>query len=150
MHEIRGRLQAFACIAGGEENPDISGVVKFYASKWGTLVSADIFGLPDGNGIHGFHIHEGDACAGEDFADTMGHYNPAQQAHPFHAGDLPSLFSCNGRGHMEVLTGRFRIGEVIGKTVVIHAEPDDFRTQPSGNSGKKLACGVIRACRIDR
>ena len=146
MHEVRGRLRAFACIAGGEEAPCISGVVKFYESKLGVLVSADIFCLPEGNGIHGFHIHEGEACTGEGFADTRNHYNPAQRAHPFHAGDLPPLFSCNGRAHMQVLIGRFQIREVIGRTVVIHEGPDDFHSQPGGNAGQKIACGVIRAC----
>lgn len=50
----------------------------------------------------------------------------------------------NGRAYMKMLTGRFRLAEVIGRAVILHGEPDDFRTQPSGNAGKKIACGVIQ------
>lgn len=140
------RLRAFACIAGGEEVPCLSGIVKFYETKCGVLVTADIFGLPGKNSVHGFHIHEGESCGGEDFSETKNHYNPTNQPHPYHAGDLPPLFSCSGRAHMAVLTGRFHVADVIGRTVVIHAQPDDMHTQPSGNSGMKIACGVIRCC----
>ncbi len=55
-----------------------------------------------------------------------------------HAGDLPPLLSNNGRAYCQVLTGRFRVSDVIGKTVVIHSGPDDFMTQPSGNAGEKI------------
>lgn len=148
MNELTQRLRAFACIAGGPEAPNLSGVVKFYESRCGVLVTADIFGLPGRDSVHGFHIHEGTDCCGEGFSDTGGHFNPAGREHPYHAGDLPPLFSCNGRACMKVLTGRFRIRDVLGRTVVIHAHPDDMHTQPSGNSGAKIACGVIRPCRI--
>lgn len=141
-----GCLRSFACIAGGESVPCLSGVVKFYETKCGVLVTADIFGLPQKDGVYGFHIHEGDSCQGEDFEQTKGHYNPTKKEHPYHAGDLPPLFSCNGRAHMTVLTGRFSIGEISGRTVVIHSNPDDFHTQPGGNSGEKIACGVIQPC----
>ena len=63
---------------------------------------------------------------------------------PYHAGDLPPLFSSHGQAYMAVLSGRFRIPEVLGRTIVIHSGPDDFTPQPAGNSGKKIACGVIR------
>jgi Cu-Zn family superoxide dismutase len=61
-----------------------------------------------------------------------------------HAGDLPPLLACNGEAYLAVLTGRFRVKDVMGKTVVIHSRPDDFRSQPSGDAGEKIACGVIR------
>ena len=92
----------------------------------------------------GFHIHEGMGCGGDDFAETMGHYNPKDCPHPYHAGDLPPLFADAGMAWMAVLTSRFTLEEVLGRTVVIHAMPDDFHTQPAGNSGRKIACGVIR------
>ena len=83
-------------------------------------------------------------CGGADFSDTGGHYNPDAQEHPRHAGDLPPLLSVGGRAFLAVETGRFTPCEVIGRTVVIHGSADDFHTQPSGNAGKKIACGVIR------
>lgn len=120
----------------------IRGTVSFCQTVDGTMVTADIRGLTDG--FYAFHIHEGGDCGGVDFGDTGGHYNPTEEPHPFHAGDLPPLLFTGGGAYLSVLTRRFRVPDVIGKTVVIHSGPDDFRTQPSGNAGVKLACGVIR------
>ena len=97
-------------------------------------------------GVFGFHIHEGNACTGNEndpFANAGGHYNPTNCPHPYHAGDLPPLFSNNGYAFMSVLINKFTVNEIIGRTVIIHSQPDDFTTQPSGNSGKKIACGEI-------
>ena len=78
------------------------------------------------------------------FADSMAHYNPQDCEHPYHAGDRPPLFGNNGYAYFVFLTGRFKVCEIIGKTVIIHLHPDDFHTQPSGDSGTKIACGEIR------
>lgn len=139
-----GRPKAIACVSGDAQTPCLYGTVKFYVVGSNVLVVADICGLPSSpTDIFAFHIHEGKDCDGEGFSKTGGHYNPSYQAHPVHAGDLPPLFSCNGRAFLAVLTGRFCLGEIIGKTVVIHNGPDDFTTQPAGNSGNKIACGMI-------
>lgn len=146
MYIPYGRLAGIAHIYGSDEAPDLSGTVKLYLADGGVLVVAEMSGLPStSSGVFAFHIHEGDACTGAGFADTRGHYNPTAQPHPLHAGDLPPLFSVGGRAFLAVLTGRFRFSEVIGRTVVIHSDPDDFTSQPAGNAGKKIACGVIRA-----
>jgi len=122
----------------------LTGTVKFYQQPGGVVVVAYISGLPrNGSGIYGFHIHEGAACSGTDFAASGGHYNPGGVPHPRHAGDLPPLLSCGGRAYMAVLTDRFSVRDVLGRTVVIHSREDDFRTQPSGDPGEKIACGVI-------
>lgn len=105
-------------------------------------MTADIRGLADG--FYGFHIHGGGDCGGVDFSNTGMHYNPSGELHPFHPGDLPPLMFTGGGAYLSVLTRRFRVSDVIGKTVVIHSKPDDFRTQPAGNAGQKIACGVIR------
>ena len=121
------------------------GTVKFYPQSNGTLVVADISGLPESEtGFFAFHIHEGGDCGGKGFSNTGNHYNPENVPHPRHAGDLPPLLSNRGRASMAVVTGRFRVQDVIGRTVVIHSHPDDFHTQPSGGAGEKIACGVIR------
>ena len=139
-----GRPGALAHVAGGSKAPNLFGSVKFYEMGDNVLVVADVFGLPETKtGIFGFHIHEGGDCGGVAYANTGGHYNPEGNAHPNHAGDLPPLFSCRGKAFQAVLTCRFRIGDVLGKTVVIHDGVDDFTTQPAGNSGNKIACGVI-------
>ena len=133
---------AVACVSGGRAEPDLKGIVHFSQNCGGVLVSAEVTGLPR-DGFYAFHIHEGNRCTGDAFSDSGSHYNPTGTSHPDHAGDLPPLLSHNGKAKMSVLTGRFRVDEIIGKTVIIHSNPDDFKTQPSGNSGEKIACGII-------
>ena len=134
-----GKPEAVACVSGEGK---LCGCVKFYAAGCGCLVAAEIRGLPESDtGFFAFHIHEGGDCGGTDFSDTGGHFNPEKQAHPRHAGDLPPLLSDHGTATLLVQTSRFTPGEVIGRTVVIHQNPDDFHTQ---SAGRKIACGMIR------
>ncbi len=149
---LRGGPEAAASIAGSENCPDLSGAVRFYQTRAGVIVLAEISGLPHAelpchDRVFGFHIHEGTGCGGnmdDPFADVMSHYDPHGCEHPYHAGDLPPLFGNNGFALSLFLTRRFSVDEVIGRTVIIHDMPDDFTTQPSGRSGTKIACGVIR------
>ena len=123
----------------------IQGMVSFVPGRRGVRVTAEITGLPEnGSGFFALHIHEGRSCSGQGFPETGGHFNPGRQSHPLHAGDLPPLLNCHGSAYLFVETDRFIIPEIIGKTVVIHSEADDFRSQPAGNAGEKIACGVIR------
>lgn len=139
------RPAAVACVHGGEAHPDLRGIVKFSPQGGGTLIVAEFEGLPySETGFFALHIHEGGSCRGDGFPDTGGHYDPHSRSHPRHAGDLPPLLSCGGKAFLAVVTDRFCIGDVIGRTVVVHSQPDDFKTQPSGNAGSKIACGVIR------
>lgn len=143
---------AVARISGSEEYADIGGSVWFYETPLGVLVVADIKGLPSADGecggrIFGFHIHGGASCSGnaeDPFADAGAHYDRDGCSHPYHAGDMPPLFGADGYAFSAFLTDRFDVNEIIGKTVIIHSSPDDFTTQPSGNAGMKIACGVIR------
>lgn len=142
------RPYAAAQIRGGTEAPQLSGCVRFYQENGCVLIVAKISGLPEESetGFFGFHVHQGDNCSGTDFSDTGSHYNPADQAHPKHAGDLPPLLKCQGNAYLSARTDRFSVAEIIGRTVVIHSDPDDFHSQPAGNAGKKIACGVI--CKV--
>ncbi len=143
--------EAHARISGAPNFSSISGIVRFYTVRNGILVNAEIYGLPSGTNpcapyIHGFHIHEGESCTGTDtepFANAGTHFNPHSCQHPEHAGDMPPLFASNGFAWMLYYTERFSLSEIIGRTVIIHENPDDFHTQPSGNSGAMIACGVI-------
>lgn len=139
------RPDAVARIRGGVDAPGLCGCVRFYQEKGCVMVEARISGLPRENatGFFGFHIHQGGSCAGAGFSETGGHYNPAGQNHPMHAGDLPPLLAYGGSAYLAVKTDRFSVGEIIGRTVVIHGDPDDLHSQPAGNAGKKIACGVI-------
>ena len=136
---------AAACIRGGPELPDLRGEVKFYQKRGAVLVCVHVSGLPreSETGFFALHIHEGGGGSGEGFSDTGGHYSPCQEAHPQHAGDLPALLSCGGGAYLAVLTDRFCVADVIGRTVVIHAGADDLHTQPAGGAGAKIACGGI-------
>lgn len=133
---------AIACVQGKN---DLHGKVEFIPHCRGVMVVADVTGLPDSQtGFFAFHIHEGENCGGAGFSNTAGHYNPHDTNHPLHAGDLPPLLSCDGKAYLAVVTNRFHLRDVLGKTVVIHSHPDDFKTQPAGDAGEKIACGVIR------
>lgn len=136
---------AVAKIHGGEQAPCLKGSVKFYQLPGGVLVETELTGLPSQppSGFFAFHIHEKGDCSGEGFPNTGGHYDPESRPHPFHAGDLPPLLSCKGRAYLAVITGRFCVKDVIGRSVVIHAGPDDLHTQPAGNAGAKIGCGAI-------
>lgn len=148
---LRRRPDAAALIKGSPDYPAIKGETAFYKTESGTLVVSFITGLPDSlegckNKIFAFHLHEGESCTGtmqDPFADVLTHYNPNNCPHPYHAGDMPPLFSNNSEAFLAFTTGRFSVDEVIGKTVVIHSGVDDFTTQPAGNSGTKIACGKI-------
>ena len=146
MQHCRKCPDAVAKIRGGVEVPKLSGCIRFYQQKGCVLIVAEIFGLPRENetGFFGFHIHQGESCSGTDFSETGSHYNPVDQVHPKHAGDLPPLMRCRGNAYLAVKTDRFTVHDIIGKTVVIHSDPDDFHTQPAGNAGRKIACGVIQ------
>lgn len=154
------RTKAFAKIKGGNLYPDIRGVIFFDESDGGTEVCVEIWGLPpysptENNGspigTHGFHIHQNGVCEitnpNNPFESAGGHYNPTDQPHGNHAGDFPVLFSNDGYARMRFFTDKFKPNDIVGKSVIIHENPDDFRSQPAGNSGKRIACGVIVAAK---
>ncbi|WZL74558.1 superoxide dismutase family protein [Clostridiaceae bacterium 35-E11] len=147
---------ARANITGGPLAPEIRGYVFFRDVPGGTVIYANISGLPSYQpaendkapiGPHGFHIHENGNCAIGDpenpFQAAGEHWNPDNQPHGNHAGDFPVLFSNHGYAIMSFFTDRFKSKDVIGKSIIIHQNPDDYRSQPAGNAGKRLACGVI-------
>ena len=143
---------AYAEIKGSQAHPTIHGLVTFYGFERGTIVLADIFGLPKsekpcGGHFFGFHIHEGDSCGsnGENaFVQAGAHYNPEKCMHPYHAGDMPVLEAAEGRAWMAFYTERFLPSQIRGRTVIIHDMPDDYRTQPAGDAGERIACGEIK------
>lgn len=149
---LGNRPQAWAKLTGSEHFPEIRGLVRFYQTAFGVLSVAEVIGLPKPDGvcespIFAFHIHGGGACRGnasDPFAEAGVHFNPNGCPHPYHAGDLPPLFGANGYAFAANLTNRFSVKEILGKAVILHASPDDFVSQPAGNAGEKIACGIIR------
>ncbi len=140
---------AFAIIQGGEQYPDISGVANFYRPRWdsGVVLEIELSHLPNTKEYSprfmGLHIHENGNCS-QNMAHTGNHYNPTNADHPYHLGDLPSVLNSDGYSYMAVYDSFLSIEEIIGKSVILHNRRDDFVTQPSGDSGEKIACGVIR------
>lgn len=143
--------KAAAIINGDNKHPNLHGMVLFFDTAQGVLVATQINDLPKTNNpcaqpVFGFHIHSGEDCSGnkdDPFANTGMHFNPNNCPHPFHAGDMPPLFGVSGSALSVFLTDRITLDEILGKTVIIHSKADDFTTQPSGNSGTKIACGKI-------
>ena len=146
---------AVAVMQGGPLYPKIQGTVKFYQTTHGILIATELVGLPEagercGGRFFGFHIHSGARCAGnaeDPFAEAGTHYNPSDCAHPDHAGDLPPILGAGGIGYSVVLTDRFTVAEIVGRTVVLHERADDFTARPTGNAGRRIACGEIRPVR---
>jgi Cu-Zn family superoxide dismutase len=105
-------------------------------------------------GEHGFHIHEAGDCSSADGMSAKGHFNPTGKPHGMpgtqsHAGDLPMLKAeKSGRAKLDTVLEGVTLApgptSIVGRGLIIHADPDDFKTQPTGNSGARLACGVIR------
>lgn len=150
------RGAAVAEIRGGPLAPEITGRVTFVPAVGGTEVSTEVYGLPlyqpaQGEeppiGPFAYHMHEYSECTVGDPANPFqaagGHWNPTNQPHGNHAGDFPVLFSNNGYAKMTFFTDKFTVDDIIGKTVIIHEHPDDYKTQPDGPGGPRLACGVI-------
>ncbi len=151
--------KAIANMAGSPAYPNIQGTVIFKEAVGGTYVQADIAGLPQTpSSFFAFHPHSG-TCGGppatnaagavtDYFPQSGGHYNPTNQPHPQHAGDFPVLLAAptkGGSAHLSFFTPRFTVAEAVGRAVIIHDNPDDYRTQPAGNSGMKIACGNVIA-----
>ncbi len=142
---------AHAVISGSPKYPDIEGNVEFFSTPMGIVVCSEIYNLPHGDKnkpgstqVYGFHIHNAGKCTGTDFADAGPHFDKTNSPHPMHSGDMPPLFGNNGYAWSSFLTDRITPEDVIGRSVIIHESPDDMSTQPSGNSGARIACGVIQ------
>lgn len=155
---------AFACLAQAQEvtkakaqlepksNSKVTGTVTFTKAGDEVQVVADVQNLTAGS--HGFHIHEKGDCSAPDAASAGAHFNPTQKHHggpdtaERHSGDLGNLMAdFGGKAHLDwkgklSLTGA---DSIIGKSVVVHEKADDLKTDPSGNSGARIACGAIVA-----
>ncbi len=149
-----GRPDAVAWIRGNAQNPQLNGLVKFFSTPYtGVLIEAEIFGLPNialqfSSDFYAMHIHEKGDCT-LPFDQVENHYNPTKEPHPQHAGDLLPLMGNQGYAWLAFYDKRFTIPEVLDRSVIIHRMTDDFQSQPSGNAGDKIGCGVIRNNKIE-
>jgi len=130
----------------------VSGTVTFTEVADGVQVHADIAGLTPGN--HGFHVHEFGDCSSTDASSAGAHFNPTNQPHAGpdaperHVGDMGNVEAdASGKATLEYVDHQISLitdeRSVIGRSVVVHAKADDLKTQPAGDSGARIACGVI-------
>jgi len=131
----------------------VTGQVQFFQKGEKLLVSGVITGLKP-NAEHGFHVHEKGDCSSGDGMSTGGHFNPEAKPHgahehpEHHAGDLPSLKAdAGGVAKFSFESSSITVGsgkaDAVGRGLIVHRDPDDFKTQPTGNAGPRLACAVI-------
>lgn len=132
----------------------VAGTVNFVQVGDKVRVTAKVTGLKP-NGEFGFHIHEAGDCSSGDGMSTKGHFNPLGKPHAHagtperHAGDLPSLKSdaagiAELSAELDVITVAAGPASIVGRGLIVHAQPDDFKTQPTGNAGARSACAVIQ------
>lgn len=131
---------------------NVSGIVEFEETPEGVMINAKVLNLPEGK--HGFHIHEGNECNG-DFESAGGHYNPYNSMHGSpddgirdrHVGDLGNLvadeFEVAHYQRLDTIVALRGPRSIVGLAIVIHEHPDDFTTQPTGESGSRIGCGII-------
>lgn len=131
----------------------VTGLVTFEVTDKGVLIIADFEGLKPG--AHGFHVHEKGDCSAHDASSAGGHFNPTNKKHggpddpDRHVGDFGNVVAdVTGKAHYERVDTLVKLDgpeSIIDKSIVIHADPDDFTSQPSGNSGARIGCGLIQA-----
>ena len=132
-------------------NQNVTGTVTFTQSGGKVTFVADVDGLSPGK--HGFHIHAGNDLSAPDLSSAKGHFNPGKEKHGgpdtphHHAGDLGNLVADdNGHAHLEGTVADVTLdgtNSIVDKSVIVHAKEDDLKTDPAGNSGGRVAGGVI-------
>lgn len=131
----------------------VKGTLALRQQKDGVLVSGDIRGLLP-NKTHGFHVHETGDCSAPDASSAGPHFNPSGAPHgkawsgPHHAGDMPNIEADNwGVAQVSIVLAGTTLGpgptSIAGRAIVVDRDPDDYSTQPAGNAGPRVACGVI-------
>lgn len=141
--------KAYAIIHGNASFPNLTGIVNFYQTNWGIglVVEAEFTNLPNtpdnSPRFLGFHLHEYGNCE-NNFADTGMHYNPTSAVHPYHLGDFPAILNSNGYAYLAFYDSFLTLQQVLNRSVIVHAKRDDYTSQPSGDSGDKIACGIVK------
>ncbi len=151
--DIFKRAPSATAVLAPTKGNQVSGTVQFRQKGDSVLVEVKVTGLKP-NGTHGFHVHEKGDCSAADASSAGAHFNPDKTPHgglfseKRHAGDLGNLQAdANGFAQASIEASGITLGaeanSIIGRAVIVHANPDDMATQPSGNAGARVACGLI-------
>jgi Cu-Zn family superoxide dismutase len=143
---------ATAAMAGTAKYKSVKGTVEFKETPDGIEVTANLEGLKKGD--HGFHIHDKGDCSAPDAMSAGGHFNPTNMKHgapdgdEHHEGDMGNITADkDGKATKTFTLKGATLGDgntsIAGKGFIVHAKPDDMKTQPTGNAGDRVACGVI-------
>lgn len=154
MHTDNKKADAQAELFSTKDSTSM-GVVKFYQTHHGVKTVGTVTGL-NNNQTYAIHIHENSLC-GNDGKDAGGHFNPYNQPHGHpntpqsHAGGMPNITTDNlGVAKVNFLNPKIsidanKINHIVGRTVIVHAKPDDYTSQPAGDAGERIVCGVIHS-----
>ena len=145
--------KAVAVLEAKGDGSEVKGTVTFTTVSGGVRIVADVYNLTPGK--HGFHVHDKGDCSAHDGSSAGGHFNPTNTKHggpdsaERHVGDMGNLVAdAQGHAHYDRVDDLMQLNgpdTIVGRSVIVHADPDDLTTQPTGNSGARIACGVIES-----
>lgn len=146
-------IEKAVAVLNATEGNTVTGTVTFTTVPGGTRIVADVYDLKPGK--HGFHVHEHGDCSSHDGMTAGGHFNPTGKKHggpdslERHIGDMGNLVADDqGYAHYDRVDDLIELSgpnTIVGRSIIVHADEDDLTSQPTGNSGKRIACGVIGA-----
>ena len=151
----KAAMKSAGAVLEAKSGSKLTGKAVFTEEAGGKIMlKVEIEGIAPGT--HAVHIHEKGDCSAADGASAGGHWNPTAEAHgkwgtsPYHRGDIGNIeVGADGKGSITLTTDAWAIGagtpnDIIGKAIIVHANADDFKTQPTGNAGGRIGCGVIK------
>jgi Cu-Zn family superoxide dismutase len=149
----KGQKQKAVAVIESRSDSRVTGKATFHEADGKVTLRVKIEGAEPG--IHAIHLHEKGDCTAPDGTSAGGHWNPTHEDHgkwvssPFHRGDIGNIeVGADGKGSFTLTTDLWTIGgapetDVVGKAIIVHAKADDFTTQPTGNAGGRVGCGVV-------
>lgn len=152
LFALNGHAEVIEATLHPTKGNNVTGTVSFAPVEGGVMILAEVHGLTPGK--HGFHIHEKGDCSAADASSAGGHFNPFNKPHGApddanrHVGDLGNLIAdANGDAYyarVDTVIELEGANTIVGRAVIVHEKEDDFKTQPTGNAGARVACGVIQ------
>jgi Cu-Zn family superoxide dismutase len=149
-----GEISRMDVLLASKSGSELTGIVILIQDNYGVSLQLNIEGTPPGE--HAVHIHEIGDCSADDGSSAGGHWNPTVEDHgkwgepPHHLGDIGNIMvGEDGTGNLSLTTDRWTLGggadnDIYGKAIIVHADPDDFSSQPTGAAGGRIGCAVIK------